>query len=87
MQHPGRRRHDDADVVAAVAKRDICRLFPDGLNHAWADLRPDSKRAGRTPPKGTDDVAFIVRLIEKYVADGTADPRRVYVTGISTAAP
>jgi polyhydroxybutyrate depolymerase len=58
-------------------------IFPDGLNHAWADLRPDTKRADRVPPKGTDDTGFIVRLIEKYVADGSADPKRIYVTGLS----
>jgi polyhydroxybutyrate depolymerase len=58
-------------------------LFPDGLHNAWADLRPDTKRVGRNPPKGTDDVAFIVKLIEKYVADGSADPQRIYVTGLS----
>jgi polyhydroxybutyrate depolymerase len=58
-------------------------IFPDGLNHAWADLRPDAKRAGRVPPQGTDDVGFIVRLVEKYVADGSADPKRIYVTGVS----
>lgn len=37
----------------------------------------------RGPPAGTDDVAFIAKLVEKLVASGTADPRRVYVTGIS----
>ena len=69
---------------ALVANRErFGVIFPDGLNHAWADLRPDSKRAGRVPPAGTDDVAFIVKLIEKYVADGSADPKRIYVTGLS----
>src|SRR6185437_9536737 len=58
-------------------------VFPDGLNRAWADLRPFDTRALRTPPDGTDDVAFIVKLVEKYVGDGTADPKRIYVTGIS----
>jgi polyhydroxybutyrate depolymerase len=58
-------------------------IYPDGLNHAWADLRPASKRAGRAPPTGTDDVAFIARLIEKYVGDGSADPKHIYVTGLS----
>jgi polyhydroxybutyrate depolymerase len=58
-------------------------IYPDGLNRAWADLRPDSRRAGRPPPAGTDDVAFIVKLIEKHVADGTIDPKRVYITGLS----
>jgi len=58
-------------------------VFPDGLNRAWADLRPYDTRSLRTPPEGTDDVAFIVKLVEKYVGDGTADPKRVYVTGLS----
>jgi len=67
-----------------VAKRErFAAVFPDGLNRAWADFRPNANRAGRAPPEGTDDVAFIVKLIEKYVADGTADPKRIYVTGIS----
>jgi len=68
----------------AVAKREhFGVIFPDGLNHAWADLRSDTKRAGRVAPKGTDDTAFIVALIGKYVADGSADPKRIYVTGLS----
>ena len=78
-----------ADMVGrttwpAVARREhFGVVFPDGLHRAWADLRPDSKRAGRAPPKGTDDVGFIVALIEKFVADGSADPKRTYVTGVS----
>lgn len=68
----------------AVARREhFGAVFPDGLNRAWADLRPDTNRAGRAPPKGTDDVGFIVRLIEKFIADGSADPKRIYVTGVS----
>lgn len=68
----------------AVAKRErFGVIFPDGLDHAWADLRPNSKRAGRAPPKGTDDVAFVASLIEKYAAEGSADPKRIYVTGLS----
>jgi polyhydroxybutyrate depolymerase len=68
----------------AVAKREHFGIvLPDGLNRAWADLRSGSKRAGRTPPKGTDDVGFIVALIEKFVRDGAADLKRIYVTGLS----
>lgn len=78
-----------ADMVSrtswpAVAKREhFTVVFPDGLRRAWADLRSNEMRAGRRPPDGTEDVAFIVMLVEKYIADGTADPRRVYVTGLS----
>ena len=68
----------------AVAKREgFGVVFPDGLNRAWADLRPLTKRAGRAPPAGTDDVGFIVALIEKFVTDGVADPKRIYITGLS----
>jgi polyhydroxybutyrate depolymerase len=68
----------------AVAKREgFAVVYPDGLNNAWADARPEERRAGRGPPEGTDDVAFITKLVEKLVADGTANARRVYVTGIS----
>ncbi|MBI5320302.1 PHB depolymerase family esterase [Bradyrhizobium sp.] len=68
----------------AVAKREgFGVVFPDGLNHSWADLRPNNLRAGRVPPHGTDDVAFIAKLVEKFVAEGSADPKRVYITGIS----
>ncbi|TQF41285.1 polyhydroxybutyrate depolymerase [Bradyrhizobium sp. UNPF46] len=78
-----------ADMVARtawpqVAKREgLAVVFPDGLNHAWADARTKAGPALRGPPPGTDDVAFIAKLVEKLVANGTADPKRVYVTGVS----
>ena len=68
----------------ALAKREHFGVaFPDGLNRAWADYRPNANRAGRMPPKGTDDIGFIAKLIEKLIADGTADPKRIYITGVS----
>jgi len=68
----------------AVAKREhFTVVFPDGLSRAWADLRSRESRAGHTPPECTNDVAFIAKLVEKYVGDGIADPKRVYVTGLS----
>jgi polyhydroxybutyrate depolymerase len=78
-----------ADMAARTSWPQVARrehfglVFPDGLNRAWADLRPDANRPLHAPPKGTDDVAFIVKLIEKYIADGSADPKRIYVTGVS----
>src|SRR5260370_39816341 len=52
-----------------VAKRDqFAVIFPDGLDHAWADDRPDTQRAGRGPPKRTDDAACIAKLTQQYVA-------------------
>jgi polyhydroxybutyrate depolymerase len=68
----------------ALARREqLTIVYPDGLNKAWADFRSDSKRAGFTPPPGTDDVGFLTALIDKLVAAGTADPKRIYLTGLS----
>lgn len=78
-----------ADMIARtawpqVAKREgFAVVFPDGLNHAWADARTKAGPELRGPPAGTDDVAFIAKLVEKLVTDGTADAKRVYVTGVS----
>lgn len=78
-----------ADMITRTSWPTVARregfgvVFPDGLNHAWADLRPNNLRAGRVPPHGTDDVAFIAKLVEKLIADGSADPKRIYITGIS----
>jgi polyhydroxybutyrate depolymerase len=78
-----------ADMMTRTSWPDVAKrerfgvVFPDGLNHAWADFRPNANRAGRAPPESTDDIAFIVKLIDKFVGDGTADPRHIYVTGVS----
>ena len=78
-----------ADMVARTAWPQIAKregfavVFPDGLNHAWADARTKAGPALRGPPVGTDDVGFIAKLVEKLVANGTADPKRVYVAGVS----
>ncbi len=67
-----------------VAQRaHLAVVFPDGLNRSWADLRADEERAGTKPPRGTDDTAFLTALVQHFIDDGTADPKRVYVTGVS----
>lgn len=78
-----------ADMITRTAWPQVARregfavVFPDGLNHAWADARTKAGPELRGPPPGTDDVGFIAKLVGKLVADGTADARRVYVTGVS----
>ncbi|MGH7604677.1 MAG: alpha/beta hydrolase family esterase [Gemmatimonadaceae bacterium] len=75
-----RERTGWADVAT---KEGFAVVFPDGLNRAWADLRSSDERAGVTPPKGTDDTAFLMALTRRYVENGTADPKHLYVTGVS----
>jgi polyhydroxybutyrate depolymerase len=67
-----------------LARREqFVAIYPDGLNRAWADLRSGTEVVGRRPPAGTDDVAFLMTLVAKYIKDGVADPKRIYVTGVS----
>ena len=78
-----------ADMVQRTSWPDVARrerfaaVFPDGLNRSWADLRAKKERIGRMPPEGTYDIAFLSALIESFVTDGLADPKRIYVTGLS----
>ncbi len=68
----------------AVGRREqLAMVYPDGLNKAWADFRSDARRAGFTPPPGTDDVAFLTAIIDRLIASGVADPQRIYLTGLS----
>lgn len=68
----------------AVAKREnFIAVFPDGLNRSWADLRGSGARSGSRPPAGTDDIAFMMAIIDRLVKDGIADPHRIYATGLS----
>jgi polyhydroxybutyrate depolymerase len=78
-----------ADMMTRTAWPEVARrehfavVFPDGLNRAWADLRPNARRALRAPPEGTDDVTFIAKLVDRFVIEGRADPKHVYITGVS----
>jgi polyhydroxybutyrate depolymerase len=47
-------------------------VYPDALERRWNDQ-------GGT----VDDVAFLLAIVDKLVADGLVDKNRVYVTGIS----
>jgi len=66
-----------------AARHGFVAVFPDGLNRSWADLRSAQERGGHSPPAGTDDAAFLLALVDHYVAAGIADPHRIYVTGVS----
>lgn len=66
-----------------AAGQKVVIALPDGLNKAWRDGRAGAEIRGNQPPTGTDDVAFLVTLAERLVADGIADRKRLYATGIS----
>lgn len=51
-------------------------VYPDGIKRRWNDGRSFDQR-------GPDDVRFIRRLAQHVVESGLADPRRLYLMGIS----
>lgn len=54
-------------------------VYPDGIDKSWADGRGTTD----ADMKGIDDVGFISALIDYFVANHKADPKRVYVMGMS----
>lgn len=67
---------------AAAAANAFVAVYPQGEGKVWNDSRPAAMRLKAMLRPG-DDVAFLVALVNKLVADGVADPARIYLTGIS----
>jgi polyhydroxybutyrate depolymerase len=60
----------------AAAARGFAAVFPQGLRGCWND--------GRNPfPWRADDVAFLKVLAGELMAEGVADPSRIYLAGVS----
>lgn len=56
-------------------------VFPNALNKNWNDMRTGN--FSESHKKKLDDVGFVSKLIDLLVKDYAADPKRIYVTGIS----
>ncbi|MFH3480334.1 extracellular catalytic domain type 1 short-chain-length polyhydroxyalkanoate depolymerase [Xanthobacter variabilis] len=67
---------------AAAAANGFVAVYPQGEGKVWNDSRPAAMRLKAVLRPG-DDAAFLVALVAKLVADGVADPARIYLTGIS----
>ena len=66
----------NSGFVEAAAAHGFTAVFPDGLDEAWHDGRfPDTVKP--------DDIGFLTALVARLVVDGTADPGRIYLAGIS----
>jgi polyhydroxybutyrate depolymerase len=61
-------------------------VYPDGIDKHWNDGRISDKPGHQADKRNNDDVGFISSLIDHLVKDLNADPKRVYVTGMSNGA-
>lgn len=55
--------------------------YPDGIDHKWADARQVT--LAKEKQVGTDDVGFLLGMIDALAASGVVDKERVYFAGHS----
>lgn len=65
-----------------AAKNRFTTVYPQGIGRVWNDGRPAAMRLKAVLTPG-DDVAFLLALTQRLVAEGIADPNRIYLMGIS----
>lgn len=58
-------------------------VYPNGIDRHWNDGRSADETGWKAQGENVDDVGFISALIDELVRTRNADPRRVYVTGVS----
>ena len=60
--------------------------YPEAIGGKWSYWRGGGILVPAHATEEVDDVGFISAVVETLVKEGTADPKRVYVTGISRGA-
>ncbi|WP_051356969.1 alpha/beta hydrolase family esterase [Azorhizobium doebereinerae] len=65
-----------------AAQNRFVAVYPQGIGRVWNDGRPAAMRLKAVLTPG-DDVAFLIALTQQLVAEGIADPNRIYLMGIS----
>jgi polyhydroxybutyrate depolymerase len=70
------------NFTAVAARENFAVVYPQGIGRAWNDARPNKKLM--SPNASTaDDVAFLNELVDHLVRQGVADPKRVFISGLS----
>lgn len=74
------RRYVSFDSLAAA--EGILAVYPEGVGGEWNDGRPEIGNMNQQAAD-TDDVDFLLAVIDNLVSHGLADPKRIYAAGIS----
>jgi polyhydroxybutyrate depolymerase len=68
----------------ALAEREgFIVVYPQGIDGTWNDGREASVAGKKTERSEGDDVAFLNALSDSLVVQGVADPKRLYLMGLS----
>ena len=72
----GQRFAQQSGLPKYVDQRNFIAVFPNATGKQWNDGR-------ETTRSESDDVAFLIKLVQRVAAESGGDPRRVFVTGVS----
>lgn len=73
---------DYLGLDASATPQGVVTVYPQGIGRVWNDGRPAAMRLKALLTPG-DDVPFLILLVQRLVQEGIADPRRIYLLGIS----
>jgi polyhydroxybutyrate depolymerase len=75
----GLAQHWKSDYTALAEKEGFVVVYPSGVR-GW-NFDPGGPSGPRGAVSTTDDVGFFAAMFDRLIADGIADPKRIYVTG------
>jgi len=78
----GARMHTYFGAAPTADRSGFAVAYPDGLNGQWNDGRPPSLRY-LPQLQDVDDVGFIAAIAQDLIARRIADPRRIFIVGLS----
>lgn len=71
----------------AVANREgFAVVYPTALEGRWNYGKPINAAVPQVDGAPADDIGFVLGIVDDLVAKGVADPRRIYVAGVSRGA-
>jgi polyhydroxybutyrate depolymerase len=69
---------------AVAVHEGFVAIYPAALEGSWNPVGDyGSEKRSRAGDEPADDIGFIVKLIDRLLADKIADPARIYVSGVS----
>ena len=70
------------NLTAVAARENFAVAYPQGVSRTWNDTRLLKDRKAYNASTA-DDVAFLNELVDQLVKQGVADPKRVFISGLS----
>ncbi len=69
-------------LTAVAAREGFAIVYPQGVGRGWNDARAGKSRLAPNA-SSADDVKFLNSLTDELIAKGLADPKRIYIAGLS----